>query len=78
MLSKLVGLDACHLTDTCAGDETRTRTAFLLPLSQSAGDQRPADPKSAAYAYSATPALYIKVDAHITIGDNDATYSASL
>src|SRR3990172_3353284 len=46
------------------------------PLSQSAGEQRPADPKSAAYANSATPALFREVDAHSTIGDNQATYSA--
>ena len=46
------------------------------PLSESAGDQRPADPKSAAYAYSATPAPSSKVDAHGTIGHNKDAYSA--
>lgn len=60
----------------CGRRDSNSHGLPPAPLSQSAGDQRPADPKSAAYAYSATPALYVKVDAHSTIGHNQRAYRA--
>ena len=60
----------------CGRRDSNSHGLPLAPLSQSAGDQRPAGPKPAAYAYSATPAPYAKVDAHGTIGHNEVAYSA--